>query len=613
MAAVLGSTALLVVVTASPAAADLVVTVDPSTGLADGQPVTVSGTGFAPNTSIGAAQCSAASTQSRSTEDCDLSTSRTGNADGNGAGSFVLRAKRTITTSHETVDCASAAGACLFAMAELSDLTVSSGMVVSFDPNAPPLPPPDVSVSPDTGLVDHQQVAVVASGFIPGEFVQISQCGATDTEVCQNGQFGGGGGQADPNGTVVFGLPVRRAVLVDGNRLDCASAAGACVVIARASGGPTGSAPLAFDGSVPLPPLPTVTVTPSTGLADRQIVTVTGKDFSPSGFVVLTQCEKGAQLNNGGCSSSTYRAVNADSHGAFSVTMLLRRTIDTYDPQTGEESDLDCATAPGTCEVNALDELDFTLTANTPLDFDPNAPPLPGPAGTATPSTGLVDGQSVDVTAEGMPPGAGIFVVQCKAGANDANNCDLSNLQSVTADDAGHLTTTYTVKRVLSLFSGVVPPPVGEQPVTGRAPKSAASFQPQADPSGPTPFDCASAPGACVINVTFFGPTVEAATIPLSFDPSVPATTTTSAGGPTPVPGEPATTVPGTSGPATSAAAAAAPSSTSGSGSTQPLPVTGAPIMPLLRRVAVLLAVGFTLVLAARLRRRRLSMRHLAR
>jgi hypothetical protein len=35
--------------------------------------------------------------------------------------------------------------------------------------------------------------------------------------------------------------------------------------------------------------------------------------------------------------------------------------------------------------------------------------------------------------------------------------------------------------------------------------------------------------------------------------------------------------------------------------------------MPLLRRVAVLLAVGFTLVLAARLRRRRLSMRHLAR
>src|SRR4051812_22398081 len=196
MAAVLGSSALLMVATAPPVGADIVVTVDPATNLADGQPVTVSGTGFAPNAGVGTAQCSRASTTSRSTADCDLSTSRTGNADSQGNASFTLRVKRTITTSQETVDCASAADACLVAMADLSDLTVSSGMVITFDPNAPPLPPPNVDVSPDSGLVDHQQVAVTASGFIPGEFVQIAQCAATDVEQCQNGQFGGSGGQA---------------------------------------------------------------------------------------------------------------------------------------------------------------------------------------------------------------------------------------------------------------------------------------------------------------------------------------------------------------------------------------------------------------------------------
>jgi len=305
MAAVLGSSALLMVATAPPVAADIVVTVDPATNLADGQPVTVSGTGFAPNASVGTAQCSRASIGSHSTEDCDLSTSRTGSADSDGNASFTLRVKRTITTSHETVDCASAADACLIGMADLSDFSTSSGMVITFDPNAPPLPPPDVVVSPDSNLVDRQQVAVIASGFIPGEFVQVAQCSAADIEPCQNGQFGGAGGQADPTGAVAVGLTVRRAVLADADRVDCASAPGACVVIAHASGGPIGTAPLDFDGSVPLPPPASISVTPSTGLADRQIVTVTGANFSPNGFAVVSECEAGSQLNDGTCASSS--------------------------------------------------------------------------------------------------------------------------------------------------------------------------------------------------------------------------------------------------------------------------------------------------------------------
>jgi len=283
----------------------------------------------------------------------------------------------------------------------------------------------------------------------------------------------------------------------------------------------------------------------------------------------------------------------------------LRSSLEAYDPQTGEERDIDCVAAPGTCSLNAIDYNDFTISTSAPLDFDPNAPPLPGPTATVTPSTGLVDGQTVDVQADGMPPGANVFVVQCKAGSTDSGSCDLSNLQSPPlVDDNGHVTGTINVKRVLTLFGEVPPPPISAEPVTGRMPKSAAAFQPRAE--SPTPFDCASAPGACTVAVVFLGQQIEAATAALDFDPNVPPNETT-------VPGEPATTVPGgsgstTPGPATTAAAAAATSSTTGSsGSTQPLPRTGAAIMPLLSRVALLLALGGVLVFAARVRRRRLS------
>src|SRR4051812_27668173 len=167
----------LVVASATPAGAAVTVTVDPSTGLADGQAVTITGMGFTPGASVGAAECSAAVAQSRSTSDCDLSNAPIVPADSSGTAVIHLRAKGSITTSNSgAVDCVNAAEPCIIGMGDTTDLMNSEktgGAPITFDPNAPPVPPPAVSLTPSDDLVDRQQVAVYATGFIPGEYVTI--------------------------------------------------------------------------------------------------------------------------------------------------------------------------------------------------------------------------------------------------------------------------------------------------------------------------------------------------------------------------------------------------------------------------------------------------------
>jgi hypothetical protein len=609
MAAALAGSLGVSTLAASPAAAAVVVTVDPATGLADGQPVTVTGSGFSSHASVGTAQCSAAVGSSHDTTDCDLSTSRTGSADAGGNASFGLRVKRVISTANGEVDCLTAANPCVIGMGDLSDLVgTSGGMAIAFDPNAPPLPPPSVSVSPNADLVDRQQVAVFASGFIPEEGVEVEQCVAGALDRCVPNQFGGGYGQADPTGSVAIGITVRRALLVDGQRVDCAAAAGTCVVTAHANGGPVGSAPLDFDGSTPLPPPPSVTITPSTGLADRQIVTVTGSGFPSNEVLFAAECEKGSSLYNGACSSSVYRQAETGADGRFTTTVRVRATLDSYDPNTGQPRTVNCVADPGTCIVSVVANSDATATASAPLVFDPAAPPVPPPSATVSPSTGLTDGQTVTVNAVGMPPGVQVVMVECKAGATDGSGCDLSTLPFVNVDDEGRVMSDFVVKRILSL-NQVTPPPPVPQPITGRTPAAAASFF-AAAPADASTFDCASAPGACTLSVAFIGSAIESAVVPLAFDPTVPPNTTVP-GEPTTVPVDPGATTttavpptaPGGAVNATSTSTtAAAPATTGG-----PLARTGSAISPLLQRVALLLCVGALALFASRQWRRGLA------
>ena len=89
------------------------VSVTPDTGLADGQSVTVTGSGYGANASVGIVQCPAGAT---SIDLCDGRTADSFSADASGGYTRQATVYEVITDAHGTVtDCGSAAGACVIA------------------------------------------------------------------------------------------------------------------------------------------------------------------------------------------------------------------------------------------------------------------------------------------------------------------------------------------------------------------------------------------------------------------------------------------------------------------------------------------------------------------
>jgi hypothetical protein len=492
-------TLLALVVAASPASAAVTATVSPNADLADGQAITVTADGFQPNIPIGTAECGSGASGTANISECDLSTSVLGQSDAQGHGSLTLRVKRTILTgSGKTIDCATTTDPCVVGVANLSNYSQSAGGPITFDPDAPPVAAPVVTVTPDSDLLDKQLVHVNVTGFIKNEWVTVTECPADSTNNCYPvGPSVGFSGQANANGVVDADLAVRRILSDNGERLDCADGPGTCTIVARSQGLQPGIAQLAFDASVQPPPPPTLTVTPDSGLADRQIVRITGSGFTPLTQVAVQECLAGGDAGSG-CSNSASRYVDVDDTGALTTSLMVRRIVNTYVPVPVDGSpppgpvQVDCATADNPCVIQVTNYADPTESTSAAITFDPNAPAPPAQTMSATPTTDLRDGDSIAVTADNYPPGASLYVVECLANAVDANGCDTGHLGGAMADDDGHATATFTAMRQLHAGGST------------------------------NPVDCASAPGACKLVVAFLGDTIEASNTPLSFDPNGP-------------------------------------------------------------------------------------------
>jgi Neocarzinostatin family/Family of unknown function (DUF6299) len=143
------------VASASPASAQPMITVTPDTDLVDFQTVTVSGSGFAAETTLGIAMCTAVPL---SIDDCDISTSVLVQSDATGAFTTEYTVERLIETAAAgPVDCAVAPG-CILGVATL-DLSQVATAPLAFDPNVPPQPRLEIgltidpvgSVTPKTG------------------------------------------------------------------------------------------------------------------------------------------------------------------------------------------------------------------------------------------------------------------------------------------------------------------------------------------------------------------------------------------------------------------------------------------------------------------------------
>ena len=83
------------------------------------------------------------------------------------------------------------------------------------------------------------------------------------------------------------------------------------------------------------------------------------------------------------------------------------------------------------------------------------APAVADPTMTITPDTGLVDGQTVTVTATGMTPLSAAGIAECVEG-HGQDGCELENRQVVSTDENGGFTTTMVVHTMLATPIGPI-------------------------------------------------------------------------------------------------------------------------------------------------------------
>ena len=262
-------------------------------------------------------------------------------------------------------------------------------------------------------------------------------------------------------------------------------------------------------GSVAAPvatAVPSIVVTPSSGLVSGQVVTVTGSGFTPSAQVVLSDCLTETTL--GFCGGIPLDSVMADSSGNFTHEFRVARG--TFDESVYPPMLVDCARAPEACSVFAF--VGFPVEkASAPISFDADAPP-PSAVVTVTPSGVVEDGQILEVTGSGFSANANVFVGQCALGARAdflASPCGFPG-GIMPLDSQGNLSTSIAVKRLYPL-SVIV--------------------------DGRKDVDCSTAPGACFVRVTSMTEPLETVDTPITF-----ASSPTVVAGPTPVEAPPAFT-----------------------------------------------------------------------
>jgi hypothetical protein len=444
---------------ANAAAALPVVKVSPSTGLADLQQVTVTGTGFSPNVQIGVIECRPGAL---SEPDCDLSTVVLVQADKHGAFTLKRSVRRLITVASSKIDCADAAG-CIVGAGNVGNLEQANGQTIFFDPKIPPKVP-KITVTPNTKLIDHQLIGVTGKGFAPSTSVSVAECVTHPPtargpicdystqrylSVTRKGTF------AIQN----FALQRRQVVFTKaGSRtVDCATAAGTCEIQVFGSGfgsSTPATTPLTFDPSVKAI-VAAAHASPSVLLRDLQLITLTGAGFVPGVGVNIQECAV-TTTKFPSCDFTTSRAVTAGFHGEFTMTFAVRRDITAFVTAPGPTK-FDCATKVGACEL-AIQGSQAQPQTKVALGFNPNVKAIT-PSITAAPDTGLHDNQSITVSLRGFTPNQPAQIVECAAEAIREGNlsyCDYNTLQLATS--AGSVTTrsSFVVRKVIGGQAGLV-------------------------------------------------------------------------------------------------------------------------------------------------------------
>ena len=360
-----------------------VLQVDETEGLVHDQPLVVTGSGFGPGEEVNLHQCSIGGFSG--IQQCSA-----GNvgylavADNDGNIAVTVPAQRSVVRHDGITDCATDEFGCFLISQRVPAPNITR---LSFDPDGPPGPQPQMTIEPAVDLVEGQVVQVTVSELPFDGPADINQCVAVDLVTRCN--------PASTSVNVVDGslaaeVTVTRGITLSGlNPVDCAEAD--CNLRVSVAGAQLVEGQISFDPEGPEPELPELIVEPSTGLAhlDSVEIRITGREGN---FNFAQLC---ADPQNSELSTETHVPTSCVSLGALENGPLrISRMM-----WNGHGDDIDCATTQ--CFVISYTDVSGQL--RTPISFDPSLPAPPTPILTLAPDGPYADGDSVTVSLEGVP------------------------------------------------------------------------------------------------------------------------------------------------------------------------------------------------------------------
>ncbi len=401
------------------------ITVSPSTGLKNGDTVTITGSGFTPGDSLYALECLATAT---SAAGCNAAgaTPITANSDGTLPSTTFKVTTGTIGT-----------GTCGTSASDLSGCVISVSNATAGDAahaaiTFAAIAGPSITVSPSTGLKNGDTVTITGSGFTAGDSLYAVQCLATATSAAGCNAAGATPITANSDGTLPSTtFKVTTGTIGTGTCGTSASDLSGCVIsVSNATAGDAAHAAITFAALTG----PTITVSPSTGLKNGETVTITGSGFTPGDSLYALECLATA-TSAAGCNAAGATPITANSDGTLPSTSfkVTTGTIGTGACGTTAANVRDCvitvATVTGTDAVQEVIELNFEKVKFVRALY-------------ARPTLNLRNGQVVTVFGHGFIPRDRVYIVECLAGATGAASCDLRTLKAVTIRANGVLPAT---------------------------------------------------------------------------------------------------------------------------------------------------------------------------
>jgi hypothetical protein len=226
-------------------------------------------------------------------------------------------------------------------------------------------PPPSATITPDHDLLYRQTVTVDGDNFDPGS-VPVQQCldpaGSPPIGLC--GDFTSL--TADASGHLHGDVAVTRMLSFGPGSppLDCVSV-GCVLQVGDTFFGDAATIPLPFDPNAPVPPPPSITVTPSTRLFDGEHVTVAGEHFTPGSRVGVTECRTGVTAIADGCDLGRVRSVTVAADGTFSTRFVTASVIGTV------AGPYDCTPTATSCVMAAANAPTLPDYATAGIAFSP--------------------------------------------------------------------------------------------------------------------------------------------------------------------------------------------------------------------------------------------------